>query len=115
MSPKLTTFIRKNLFNIESVSVLNLFDNKIFPYKYSDIINRVKSFKPNKYATTRNFINGSVSYLSAYVSRGVISTKFILKTLLDKNLVKKNKYESIKSIYKYYNYCRHIIISFTRY
>ena len=67
------------------MSTLELFDNNIFPCKYSDIINRIKSFNPNKYATTRNFINGSVSYLSPYISRGVISTKFILKILLDNN------------------------------
>ena len=67
------------------MSTLRLFDNTIFPCEYSDILNRIKSFKPNKYGATRNYINGSVSYLSAYISRGVISTKFILKTLLDKN------------------------------
>ena len=62
-----------------------LFEKILFPSKYSDILNRINSFKPIKYGASRNYVNGSVSYLSAYISRGVISTKFILKTLLDKN------------------------------
>ena len=37
------------------------------------------------HASSRNFINGSVSYLSPYISRGVISTKFILNNLLERN------------------------------
>lgn len=66
--------------------MLELFEKEsIFPHQYSDIINRVKKLKPIKYASNRNFINGSVSYLSPYISRGVISTKFILTTLLDNN------------------------------
>ena len=65
--------------------MLELFDKKLFPSKYSDILNRIKSFKPTKYGASRNYINGSVSYLSPYISRGVISTKFILSTLLNNN------------------------------
>ena len=65
--------------------MLELFDKKLFPSKYSDILNRIKSFNPSKYGASRNYVNGSVSYLSAYISRGVISTKFILNTLLDNN------------------------------
>ena len=72
--------------NIEAKSMLKLFENEsIFPHKYSQILRRVNSFNPLKYATSRNFINGSVSYLSPYISRGVISTKFILNRLLDQN------------------------------
>mgnify|MGYP001988011399 CR=1 FL=1 len=57
----------------------------VFPHKYSYILRRINSFNPLKYGTSRNFINGSVSYLSPYISRGVISTKFILNRLLDQN------------------------------
>ncbi len=35
----------------------------------------MEAIKPSQYAGTRNFINGNVSYLSPYISRGVISTK----------------------------------------
>lgn len=66
--------------------MLKLFEKEsIFPYNYADIIQRVTKFKPDQYSSTRNFITGSVSYLSPYISRGVISTKFILRTLLNNN------------------------------
>ena len=66
--------------------MLELFVNEsLFPHKYSCILRRINSFNPLKYASSRNFINGSVSYLSPYISRGVISTKFILNNLLERN------------------------------
>ena len=66
--------------------MLKLFEKEsIFPHNYQDIIRRINKLKPVRYASNRNFINGSVSYLSPYISRGVISTKFILNTLLDNN------------------------------
>lgn len=42
----------------------------------------IASIDPVKYGKTRNFLNGSVSRLSPYVSRGVISTKQIAATVL---------------------------------
>jgi len=67
------------------MNILELFDKNIFPCEYSDVIDRVNNLKPIKYASNRNYINGSVSYLSPYISRGVISTKFIINALLDQN------------------------------
>ena len=54
-----------------------------FPTKYQAIINRVNNVKPVKYGKTRNFINGDVTYLSPYLSRGIISTKLVLNTVLN--------------------------------
>ena len=53
-----------------------LFDNEVsaFPTTYSEILYRMKRVQPIKYGKTRNFINGAVTYLSPYISRGVIST-----------------------------------------
>lgn len=53
-----------------------LFDNEVsaFPTAYSEILYRMKRVEPIKYGKTRNFINGAVTYLSPYISRGVIST-----------------------------------------
>lgn len=59
-------------------------DNSTFPLAYQDIINRVSKINPVKYVSDRNYINGSVTYLSPYISRGVISTKFILAEILNK-------------------------------
>jgi deoxyribodipyrimidine photo-lyase len=41
----------------------------------------VDSFDPSAYGRTRNFKNGSVSKLSPYISRGVISTRFVFESL----------------------------------
>ena len=50
---------------------------------YSKLIQKVSNLKPIKYASNRNFLNGDVSRLSPYISRGLISTKTIFYTLLD--------------------------------
>ncbi len=58
------------------------FNPSLFPVLYSDIIERINTVDPIKYSDTRNYINGNVSYLSPYISRGVISTKLILDNIL---------------------------------
>ena len=42
------------------------------------------SIDPVNYSRNRNFIDGSVSKLSPYISRGVISTKFVFQYLIKK-------------------------------
>ena len=54
-----------------------------FVTKYNKIIDQINVFDPYKYTYTRNYYNGSVSKLSPYVSRGVISTKIIYKKLIE--------------------------------
>ena len=56
-----------------------------FPVQYKAIIKRMHSVKLAQYAGTRNFINGNVSYLSPYISRGVISTKQVMDYVLQQN------------------------------
>lgn len=46
------------------------------------ILERVEMVDPISYARTRNFIDGDVTYLSPYISRGVISTKYVLERTL---------------------------------
>ena len=55
-----------------------------FPTDYQEILAQLDHTDPSKYATDRNFIDGHVSYLSPYISRGVISTKQVLESLLAK-------------------------------
>ncbi|WBU90113.1 FAD-binding domain-containing protein [Cellulophaga omnivescoria] len=55
-----------------------------FPTAIKEIYQRVNHVNPVKYASTRNYINGAVTYLSPYISRGVISTKYVLKEVLAK-------------------------------
>lgn len=67
-----------------------------FHTKYSEIIARIESIDPIKYGETRNYLEGAVTYLSPYISRGVISTKMVL----DKILAKGYQLEEIESFVK---------------
>ncbi len=55
-----------------------------FPTEYEEILQRVLNVNPMQYAKTRNFIDGAVTYLSPYISRGVISGKQVMETVLQK-------------------------------
>lgn len=48
---------------------------------YKEIVELVDNFDPSEYATTRNYADGNVSRLSPYISRGVISTRFVFERL----------------------------------
>ena len=65
---------------------MELFEHQdaIFPISYAEILQRVRNINPVKYGSTRNYVNGSVTYLSPYISRGIISTKFILSEILNR-------------------------------
>lgn len=52
-----------------------------FPTKISEINARIAQVDPVKYASTRNYGDGALTYLSPYISRGVISTKHIYEHL----------------------------------
>ena len=72
-----------------------------FPTNYKDIIKRVENISPKKYCKNRNFIDGDVTYLSPYISRGVISTKLIYDICIKKGYAKKQHYskKSFPGIY----------------
>lgn len=53
-----------------------------FPTDLASILERVEGIDPIKYGKSRNFIDGSVTYLSPYISRGVISTKQVFESVL---------------------------------
>lgn len=52
--------------------------------EYTNILAQIQTIDPIKYGKTRNYINGAVTNLSPYVSRGMISTKQIMDSLLEK-------------------------------
>jgi len=58
------------------------YQNSIFPTSYAEILQRIRNIDPIKYGATRNYINGSITHLSPYISRGIISTKFVLSEVL---------------------------------
>jgi deoxyribodipyrimidine photo-lyase len=53
-----------------------------FPTDYKSILERIENINPLKYARTRNYLDGEVTYLSPYISRGVISVKTVLDIVL---------------------------------
>ncbi|NNK76769.1 MAG: deoxyribodipyrimidine photolyase [Maribacter sp.] len=55
---------------------------KLFPISFAEILQRVRKIDPIAYGSTRNYLDGAVTYLSPYISRGVISTKDILSEVL---------------------------------
>jgi deoxyribodipyrimidine photo-lyase len=56
--------------------------NNLFPTHYETILSKINTIHPEKYAKTRNFLNGHITYLSPYISRGVISTKQVMDIVL---------------------------------
>jgi deoxyribodipyrimidine photo-lyase len=55
-----------------------------FPTDYPSILERVDKIDPVLYGKTRNFVDGAVTYLSPYISRGVISVKQVQDRILAK-------------------------------
>ncbi len=58
----------------------------LFPTDYNSILERLQHINPIKYAKSRNFINGSVTYLAPYISRGVVSLKQVKEIIMGKGL-----------------------------
>ena len=52
--------------------------------QYNKILKKMDLIDPVKYSKDRNFIDGSISKLSPYISRGVISTKIVFNYLINK-------------------------------
>jgi deoxyribodipyrimidine photo-lyase len=65
-----------------------------FPTDYASILAKVDAVNVTEYSKTRNFIDGSTSGLSPYISRGVLS----LPQLKDSILAKYSKKEALKFI-----------------
>lgn len=55
-----------------------------FASDYSTILEKIDQLDPLRYGKTRNFVDGAVTYLSPYISRGVISTRQVLQHVLAK-------------------------------
>jgi deoxyribodipyrimidine photo-lyase len=55
-----------------------------FPTDYTSILERIHAIDPVRYANSRNYANGAVTYLSPYISRGVISTRQVYDAVLAK-------------------------------
>jgi deoxyribodipyrimidine photo-lyase len=58
----------------------------MFPTEFIEIQKRIEQIDPVRYGRSRNFSDGAVTYLSPYISRGVISTRQIFDHLLSLSL-----------------------------
>ena len=56
-----------------------------FSTDYPSILEKISRIDPVQYGKNRNYIDGAVTCLSPYISRGVISTQQILQHVLDQN------------------------------
>jgi len=72
-----------NLFETESIN-----NGKnvglLFTTNLNEVREGIAKINPSKYAKSRNFINGSVTYLSPYISRGCISLTEVKEEILGK-------------------------------
>ena len=64
----------------------------MFVTKLDEILEQVENIDAIKYSKTRNFLDGAITRLSPYISRGVISTKYVL----ERTLAKKSKFFEIE-------------------
>lgn len=53
-----------------------------FPAQYDQVLKWLAGIRPAQYASTRNYLNGAVTRLSPYISRGVISLNQVAATAL---------------------------------
>lgn len=53
---------------------------------YQEILNRIVRVDPVAYGRTRNFIDGAVTKLSPYISRGVISTRQVFRAVTERGI-----------------------------
>ena len=56
--------------------------DRCFETSYDALLEKVDQIDPMAYGKTRNFIDGAVTCLSPYISRGVISTQQVLQQVL---------------------------------
>ena len=55
----------------------------MFPTDYTSILQRIEAIEPVAYCKSRNFLDGAVTRLSPYISRGVISTKQVFEYVMN--------------------------------
>lgn len=68
----------------------------LFPTDYKSIQSRVLHINPTIYSKTRNFLSGSVTHISPYLTHGVISTAEVAHTVLSRY----NKKEAFTFIFE---------------
>ncbi len=57
-----------------------------FETGYEEILAKISTIDPVAYSKTRNYRDGAITYLSPYISRGVISTKLVAQNVWNRGL-----------------------------
>ncbi|MEM1257983.1 MAG: FAD-binding domain-containing protein [Bacteroidota bacterium] len=82
--------------------------NKTVFHTSIDFINkRIGDIEPIAYGSSRNFIDGAVTYLSPYISRGVISTKQVMEAILKRGY-KPHRIEKFLQELAWRDYWQHV-------
>ncbi|TAE64169.1 MAG: hypothetical protein EAY68_07350, partial [Bacteroidetes bacterium] len=55
-----------------------------FTTQLAEVHQLIQAINPNRYAKTRNFLNGEVTYLSPYISRGAVQLTEVADAVLSK-------------------------------
>jgi len=84
---------------------------QLFPTDYPLIEERIAQIQAERYAKSRNFLNGSVTRLSPYLTHGVFTTQDILERILDLHSFKKAEKlifelawrDFFQSVYRFHN------------
>ncbi|MEO5685192.1 MAG: hypothetical protein ABIQ88_21280 [Chitinophagaceae bacterium] len=84
-----------------------------FPTDYKSILARIDAIDPVKYGRTRNFIDGKLTFLSPYISRGIISSKQVKDAILAKGY-KPYQIEKFLQELAWREYRQHALVAFWR-
>lgn len=69
-----------------------------FPTRHQSILDLIDAVDPVAYSMYRNHVEGPVTYLSPYISRGVISTKQVLNAVLNNGYTLKQSEKLIQEM-----------------
>jgi len=69
-----------------------------FNTSYAAILHKIENINPVAYGKTRNYVHGDVTYLSPYISRGVISTKQVLQSIIRRGFTLSETEQLIKEL-----------------
>lgn len=70
----------------------------IFDTNYDAVKEQIQAIDPIAYGRTRNYLDGAVTKLSPYISRGVISTKQILNSVMNRGYVMEEVESFVKEL-----------------
>ena len=79
-------------------ALINICHIKNIETSFKKIFQDFEEIDLKKYGQTRNYINGNVTKLSPYISRGLISTKTVFNNLINRNINPKNVIKFIQEL-----------------